>query len=429
MSISQLLKKFEQFGHEPMMESVNGICTYNEFLKDVSARKKSLEWEIDVPSVVALQIINPADALVNIVALALLKCQIIPFYGLEIGDTRVLKLAEFVLKDQRVTQKKGQVHPLIQSLKAKKSSGVIISTSGTTGMAKWLLHDFDELAKKYLKVSRPFRVPFVYKLDNVSGLETFLSISAAGGALLIPSESNPYSLNEALESFQLNADLISVTPSYLRLMMLGGGLTAFQQVVSINLGGEKLELSEIDRIKQEFPKAQIRSFYGTSETSSIKTKTLVGTNYISWGQKGEDFDVFDHQLFIKTSSSTMMGYLFDDNDFDQWYPTGDLVEHRKDGFYEVLGRLDFRINVGGKKVHPHEVEEVLMQFEGIETCGVRGEPNPILGQIVVADIFGAPSIDISSLRKHCASLLSDFKVPQKFNIQAKPMLTNRLKRG
>ena len=68
-----------------------------------------------------------------------------------------------------------------------------------------------------------------------------------------------------------------------------------------------------------------------------------------------------------------------------WLNTGDEVE--VDGEYiRILGRRSEIINVGGQKVYPAEVESVLLQMDDIEDVTVRGESNPIVGNIVVARV-------------------------------------------
>ena len=91
-------------------------------------------------------------------------------------------------------------------------------------------------------------------------------------------------------------------------------------------------------------------------------------------------------LWIKANGA-MMGYLNASNPFDPkgWYCTGDEVD--VDGeWLRIRGRKSDVIIVGGEKVHPQEVEEVLLELDAIEDVAVQGEPHPIVGQIVTARI-------------------------------------------
>jgi len=65
--------------------------------------------------------------------------------------------------------------------------------------------------------------------------------------------------------------------------------------------------------------------------------------------------------------------------------TGDLVERRGDRF-EFTGRRSDVIVVGGAKVYPKRVEEVLRGVAGIAEARVYGQPSGITGEIVAAEV-------------------------------------------
>jgi acyl-CoA synthetase (AMP-forming)/AMP-acid ligase II len=65
--------------------------------------------------------------------------------------------------------------------------------------------------------------------------------------------------------------------------------------------------------------------------------------------------------------------------------TGDLVERRGDR-YEFTGRRSDVIVVGGAKVYPRRVEEVLRAVPGVADARVYGMPSAITGEIVAAQI-------------------------------------------
>jgi long-chain acyl-CoA synthetase len=57
---------------------------------------------------------------------------------------------------------------------------------------------------------------------------------------------------------------------------------------------------------------------------------------------------------------------------DGWLITNDLVWKDKDGFFYMLGRVDDMINVGGEKVSPVEIEEILLESPEIKECACIG---------------------------------------------------------
>jgi acyl-CoA synthetase (AMP-forming)/AMP-acid ligase II len=69
---------------------------------------------------------------------------------------------------------------------------------------------------------------------------------------------------------------------------------------------------------------------------------------------------------------------------DGWLYTGDLMRRDADGYYYFLGRSDDVINVAGEKVHPKEVEDLLLRHENIRDACVVPAPHPEKGSVPVA---------------------------------------------
>ena len=72
----------------------------------------------------------------------------------------------------------------------------------------------------------------------------------------------------------------------------------------------------------------------------------------------------------------MLGYLNAPSPFESggWFNTQDLVEANGE-YIRILGRKSELINVGGEKVHPTEIENVMLQIENVKDVTVRGKPN------------------------------------------------------
>lgn len=93
---------------------------------------------------------------------------------------------------------------------------------------------------------------------------------------------------------------------------------------------------------------------------------------------------------------------------------GDAGYLDEDGYLHIRGRRAEMINVGGVKVYPAEVEEVLRQHPGVSDVAVAARPHETLGQavhavVVPADPAAPPTT--GDLRRHCQRLLSTAKMP------------------
>jgi long-chain acyl-CoA synthetase len=77
---------------------------------------------------------------------------------------------------------------------------------------------------------------------------------------------------------------------------------------------------------------------------------------------------------------------FSSDFFNEYFRTGDWGYKDIDGYLYLKSRKKEIINVGGKKVNPLEVEEILNSIKGISESACIGIPDPggVLGEVVKA---------------------------------------------
>ena len=141
-------------------------------------------------------------------------------------------------------------------------------------------------------------------------------------------------------------------------------------------------------------------------------------NLVKLGGEGFEYSVVEGILWIKAFSS-MLGYLNADYPFDEsgWFCTGDIVEE-ENGFIRFVGRNSETINIGGQKVLPVEIENVLEADPNVLRATVKEACSSLGLNFVEATI---ELIELENhrtargrLRKLCLQHLSKFKVPSKF---------------
>lgn len=105
---------------------------------------------------------------------------------------------------------------------------------------------------------------------------------------------------------------------------------------------------------------------------------------------------------------------------DGWFRTGDVVRRDTSGQLFLLGRSKHVINVGGTKVFPYEIEQVLLSHPAVAEAAVFPEPEDVLGEVPAAAVVlrGGTSADEAALAAHCAERLSPFKRPRTIRILA-----------
>jgi acetyl-CoA synthetase len=77
---------------------------------------------------------------------------------------------------------------------------------------------------------------------------------------------------------------------------------------------------------------------------------------------------------------------------------GDLAMKTPEGHYYLLGRSDDTIKVAGKRVGPAEVEEILVEIDGVIEAAVIGADDPVKGQALIAFLTcSGPQQDIQDI--------------------------------
>ena len=94
--------------------------------------------------------------------------------------------------------------------------------------------------------------------------------------------------------------------------------------------------------------------------------------------------------------------------------TGDYGYLDEDGYLYLIGREKELINVGGRKVSPVEVENILIQAAGVDEIACVGHADEILGEVVVAFIvssYGNKSELEKRIIQYAKSRMEYYKVP------------------
>jgi len=98
-----------------------------------------------------------------------------------------------------------------------------------------------------------------------------------------------------------------------------------------------------------------------------------------------------------------------------WLRTGDQGVMDADGYLAITGRLSERINRGGEKISPLEIDHVLLRHPSVAEALAFGVPHRSLGEDVHAAVVLRSAATEQALRAHCAEFLADFKVPRRIH--------------
>jgi acyl-CoA synthetase (AMP-forming)/AMP-acid ligase II len=325
-------------------------------------------------------------------------------------------------------------HPLLEEFRKTGEAGLILLSSGSTGAIKASLHSFPRLLANYHgRRTAPYRTLAFLMLDHVGGINTLLHILASGGAVVTLPERTPEAICGGIQRHRVQ--LLPTTPTFLRMLLISEAHKKYDlgSLELITYGTEPMPTATLESLHAALPGVRLKQTYGLTEVGILPTKSESDDSlWLAVGGKGYETKIVDGVLWIRTQSA-MIGYLNAPSPFDAdgWMNTGDLVE-QKGEYIRFLGRKSEIINVGGEKVFPAEVENVIQQLENVKEVTVRGRPSPITGNIIVATVElrepEDPDAVEERVRAACRQRLAPFKVPAMVEIASETLCGDRFKK-
>ena len=321
-------------------------------------------------------------------------------------------------------------HPHYDQVRASGSGGLVIFTSGSSGEPKASVHRADRFLEKYRRQRPALRTIMVPPMDHMAGLDTLFYTLTSGGLLILPTDRTPAGIAEAVARHQV--ELLPATPTFLRLLLME--TADLSSLRMITYGSEVMPDATLAALRAHLPACRLLQKYGTTEFGSPRTRSREdGSLWFRIEQDDFATRVVDGRLWVRTAQS-MLGYLNAPPPVEQdgWTCTGDRVEVEGD-YIRILGRDSDLINVGGHKVYPAEVENVLLAQPNIRDAVVMGETHPLMGQVVSARLLLQEPEEAGTLRHRiraaCAQQLPAYAVPVHIRTVDETLWNHRFKKS
>ncbi|MDA3844014.1 MAG: fatty acid--CoA ligase family protein [Candidatus Kapabacteria bacterium] len=444
MHIDFFKKVFDEYGEKDAVVHSGKVYSYN------SLSERILYWENEIKSrdiqpgtVVFIEADFSPNSIALFLALTDIVCIIVPITGatapkkdefIEIAQGELLIKIESdeSVKFEKLDHKAD--HEYYSELREKNEPGLVVFSSGSSGKSKGMVLNLKDVMEKFKHRRRGLRAISFLLFDHFGGVNTMFHILSNGGCLVTVADRTPDGVLQAVEDFKV--ELLPTSPTFINLIFLNEAYKRHDisslQVVSY--GTEPMPESTLKRFHSLYPNIKLQQTYGLSETGVMRSKSKSSDSlWVKLGGEGFETRIVDGMLEIK-SQSAMLGYLNAPDPYtaDGWFRTMDLVE--TDGEYmRILGRKSEIINVGGEKVYPAEVENTIQELDIIGEVLVYPEKNPIVGNIVCAEVtIKDKNIDKKEIKKlvkkHCASKLRSYKVPVKIKVLDEMGINARFKK-
>jgi acyl-coenzyme A synthetase/AMP-(fatty) acid ligase len=318
----------------------------------------------------------------------------------------------------------------------KENTGIILFSSGTTGKPKIMIQNLTKIISSIKPPQRQKSLRFIILLmfDHIGGLNTLFNCLINGSPFIIPKDRSSSLVISLINDHQVN--ILPTTPTFLNLLMMDENFNSdkLKSLKLITYGTERMSEVILNKLNLHLPKVRLLQTFGTSETGILKTQSKSSNSlFFKIVDEEKEFKIVGNELYLK-SKTQVNGYVNHNNDSflkNGWYATGDLVETDDEGYIKIIGRKNKIINVGGLKVLPKEIEDVINLVDGVDDSTVFSERNNLVGNIVCAKIYTRLE-NIKELKSEiksiCRKNLDKYKIPIKLYFEKLDM-TNRGKKN
>lgn len=341
----------------------------------------------------------------------------------------------------------------------------IIYTSGTTGVPKGVKIKHRSIAnymnwfKKAAKLSSDDKVVLISSFSFDLGYTAFYSSILNGCELHLlkkeeytdPSNLLDYIMSNKITYAKMTPSLFKIISSA-ELFKNGQGFKSMRLVV---LGGEMINLSDVEEMHKVYPDVSVLNHYGPTETTIGVIAHEIDFNNFEEYKKvpviGKPID--NVQVYILDKTKKMLpigvpgeiyisgeclaeGYVnnekltnekFIQNPFKEnelMYCTGDKGLFTEDGEIDFLGRADNQVKIRGYRVEPEEINKVLRQYKDVEDCLVVVKEDQDKNKFICSYIV-SEEYSVKELRDFLKNQLPDYMIPSYFvNIPQIPLTNN-----
>ena len=320
---------------------------------------------------------------------------------------------------------------------------LVLYTSGSTGRPRGVVQTYRNVDAnsraivEYLGLTAADRALVILPLYYCYGRSVLQTHLLAGGSVFLDGRFTfPRVVLEALgaegctgfagvpltfEIIRRQVDVTTLRLPRLRYLTQAGGAMAQET---------------IDWVRQAFQPARLFVMYGQTEATARLSylppeRAADKAGSIGVPIPGVELAVVDAQgrrlppgtvgHLVARGDNVTPGYLDEPEEtaailHDGWLWTGDLAEEDPDGFFFHRGRSKEILKIGGHRVSPVEIEEVVARHPDVLEVAVVGLPDALRGEapaaVVVFRAGAAPSED--ALRRFCLERMATYRVPTRF---------------
>jgi acyl-CoA synthetase (AMP-forming)/AMP-acid ligase II len=325
----------------------------------------------------------------------------------------------------------------------------ILFTSGSTGIPKGVIISHQNIIANtnsilsYLNLSTNdimgVVLPFYY-CYGLSLLHTHIKLGAS--LVLINDFMFLASVIDNLKEYKCTG--FAGVPSHFQILLKKSETfrnTIFPELRYVTQAGGKLHNIFIEDFINTFPEIQFFVMYGQTEATARLSylppdklgekigsigKAIPGVTLSVLDDQGNNVDLGQIGEIVASGDNIMQGYYKDDEGTRSvlkggYLYTGDLGRLDEDDFIFLESRKKEIIKVGGKRVSPKEIEEVILSIAEVIDCTIESVYDHLLGEAIKASIVLNKSSNQEEIKEEiirlCHYKLLAYKIPKFWSIE------------
>jgi acyl-CoA synthetase (AMP-forming)/AMP-acid ligase II len=319
----------------------------------------------------------------------------------------------------------------------------ILFTSGSTGLPKGVMLSHKNLISntdsivEYLKLTSNDVMEVVLPFYYCYGLSLLHTHLRVGGSVVL--NNNFVFLGSVLEDIdKYKCTGFAGVPSHFQILLRKSKSFKKNEFPSLRYftqAGGKLHNVFIQEIVEAFPQKKFFVMYGQTEATARLSylppeivlkklgslgKGIPNVTLEVFNKNDQPAEVGEVGEIVAKGDNVMLGYLTDPESSkltlrDGWLRTGDMAKKDADGYIYLVAREKEIIKVGGKRISPKEIEEVIVSIPEVVDCTIEGVYDEILSEAIKATVVLTDTTDEEKAKEKilstCRSKLVLYKIP------------------